>query len=108
MRGGGLFTKDTVHRILTNVKYLGKVPYKGELFEGKHDQIISEETFNLVQEQLQESKINKQRTKKREIPTKLNNILYCGFCGNRMTGAYGTRHKKTILLLQVHFKDSRF
>jgi site-specific DNA recombinase len=93
-RGGGLFRRDTVHRILTNVKYLGKVPYKGELYEGKHDQIISDEIFNLVQEQLQESKINKQRTKKREIPTKLNNILYCGFCGNRMTGGYGKRKKK--------------
>ena len=93
-RGGGLFTRDTVHRILTNVKYLGKVPYKGEVYEGKHDRIISEETFNLVQEQLQQSKINTQRTRKREIPTKLNNILFCGFCGNRMTGGYGIRHKK--------------
>ena len=93
-RGGGLFTRDTVHRILTNVKYLGKIPYKGVLYEGKHDPIITEETFNLVQEQLQESKTNKHRTKKRVIPTKLNNILYCGFCDNRMTGGYGTRHGK--------------
>ena len=94
VRGGGLFTRDAVHRILTNVKYLGKVPYKGELYEGKHDAIISEEVFNLVQEQLQESKKNKHRTTKREIPTKLNNILYCGFCGNKMTGSYGTKKGK--------------
>ena len=94
VRGGGSFTRDTVHRILTNVKYLGKVPYKGELYEGKHEAIISEEVYNLVQEQLQESKKNKHRTKKREIPTKLNNILYCGFCGNKMTGSYGTRKGK--------------
>ena len=94
IRGGGLFSRDMVHRILTNVKYLGKIPYKAELYEGKHKPIISEEIFNLVQEQLQESKTNKHRTKKREIPTKLNNILYCGFCGNRMTGGYGTKNKK--------------
>jgi site-specific DNA recombinase len=94
LRGGGLFTGDTVHRILTNVRYWGKVPYKGELYEGKHDPIITEEIFNLVQDQLQESKTNKHRTKKREIPTKLNNILYCGFCANKMTGSYGTKNKK--------------
>ena len=94
VRGGGAFTRDTIHRILTNVKYLGKVPYKGELYEGKHEAIISEEVFNLVQEQLKESQKNKHRTKKREIPTKLNNILYCGFCGNKMTGSYGTKKGK--------------
>ena len=94
VRGGGSFSRDTVHRILTNVKYLGKVPYKDELYEGKHEAIISEEVFNLVQEQLRESKKNKHRTTRREIPTKLNNILYCGFCGNKMTGGYGKRKKK--------------
>jgi site-specific DNA recombinase len=88
VRGGGAYSRDTVHRILTNVKYIGKIPYKGELYPGKHEPIIKEEIFNLVHEQLQESKTNKHRTKKREIPTKLNNILYCGFCGNKMTGSY--------------------
>ena len=90
--GGTKFTRNNIVQILTNQEYLGKVKYKGQLFDGKHDAIVAEEIFNLVQEQIKRSqKIEKFATKKRVIPLTLNEVLYCGFCGTRMTPAYGMK-----------------
>ena len=38
-----------VHTILRNVTYLGKVEFNGELYEGEHEAIVSEELFARVQ-----------------------------------------------------------
>ncbi|HHH30646.1 MAG TPA: recombinase family protein, partial [Polyangiaceae bacterium] len=38
-----------VHSILRNVTYLGKVEFNGELYEGEHEAIVSEELFARVQ-----------------------------------------------------------
>lgn len=93
--GGTAFTKNNINQILTNQEYLGKVKYKNQLYEGKHEAIVPEETFNLVQEQLKRSqKTQRHVTKERIIPMPLGDILYCGFCGNRLTPGYGTKDGK--------------
>jgi len=38
----------TINRILKNVKYIGKIEYDGEIYEGHHEPIISEEEFAAV------------------------------------------------------------
>lgn len=38
------------HRILTNMTYLGKVKWKGEIIDGEHQAIIDQNTFNQVTE----------------------------------------------------------
>ena len=90
--GGQKFSRNNIVQILTNPEYLGKVKRKDVIRDGKHEAIISEETFNLVQEQIKRSqRTEKFATKKRAIPLTLNEILYCGFCGTRMTPAYGKK-----------------
>lgn len=65
-----------IQGILNSKTNLGKIPYKGELFSGRHEAIISEEEY----EQLQ--KIEKQRSKNRHARHYLlSGKIYCGKCG---------------------------
>lgn len=65
-----------IQGILSAKTNLGKIPYKGELYEGRHEAVISEEEY----EQLQE--IEKQRSKNQHASHYLlSGKIYCGHCG---------------------------
>ena len=109
-----------VRRILENVVYTGDVEIsktyrayyrgitravsrdKGERFyvEGHHEAIIDHETFDRVQELMQETKagyeaarqnLGGERNKRED---KLQGLLYCGHCGNKMN-----LYRKTVKLV---------
>lgn len=66
----------TVRSIFTTPVNLGKIPYKDEIFEGKHEAIIDQETYDRIQ----------QKIKDRSITYKHANYLLagkiiCGHCG---------------------------
>ena len=65
--------------ILERVTYLGKIPYKGEIFDGKHEPLIEVDVFNAVQQE------RKRRTKT-VISSQylLTGLLYCGKCGAKL------------------------
>src|SRR5207244_2399015 len=44
-RGGQPFTRTSLHRLLTNVAYLGKTRYKGEVHHGEHPALIDPQVF---------------------------------------------------------------
>ncbi|MGZ6690133.1 MAG: recombinase family protein [Solirubrobacteraceae bacterium] len=46
---GKRWTQASVRSVLTNPIYMGKVRHKGEVYEGAHEAIISEETWSAVQ-----------------------------------------------------------
>ncbi len=46
--GGGPFEKNTLHSLLTNQIYLGKVTYHNEVYEGEHEAIVDPEVFAAV------------------------------------------------------------
>ncbi len=48
-KGGKPFNKNSVFRLLTNLIYIGKIDYKGEIYEGEHEPIVDEETWERVQ-----------------------------------------------------------
>jgi site-specific DNA recombinase len=80
----GIWAHGSVNRILKNVKYIGKIYYDGEVYEGTHEPIISEDDFNLVQRYI------KERTWKREYRGAnyskylLMGLLRCGVCKHPM------------------------
>jgi site-specific DNA recombinase len=80
----GQWAHNSVNRILKNVKYIGKIYYDGEVYPGKHEPIISEDTFNLTQRYITE------RTWKREYRGAnhskfiLLGLLRCGICKKAM------------------------
>jgi DNA invertase Pin-like site-specific DNA recombinase len=54
--GGGPFSRGHLYRLLANPIYIGKLPHKGKLHDGKHDAIIDEGLWERVQNQLRDNK----------------------------------------------------
>ena len=63
-RGGREMTTNIIERILKNQIYLGKLPNKstGEVFDGQHPAIITQELFDAVQQKLTDNNNHKGRT----------------------------------------------
>lgn len=49
---GGLVRKRMTYEILKNLYYTGKFKWNGIIYQGKHEPIISEELYNMVQDKL--------------------------------------------------------
>ncbi len=66
--------------ILDRVTYLGKISYKGEIFEGKHEALIDQDTFDKVQRE------RSRRSTKNAFTSSylLTGLLICGKCGAKM------------------------
>jgi site-specific DNA recombinase len=54
-KGGRQFDKCSVHALLTNPIYCGKIKHKTDLYPGQHQAIIDDETFQRVQAQLRDN-----------------------------------------------------
>ena len=54
--GGGPFIRGHLYNLLSNPIYIGKLPHKGKLHEGKQAAIIDEDLWQSVQDQLQANK----------------------------------------------------
>lgn len=76
----GLSSDRNITLILDRVTYLGKIQYNGEIFEGKHEAIIDEQTFRKAQSERQK------RSTKNVITSSylLTGLLHCGKCGAKM------------------------
>lgn len=81
-----------ITQILDRVTYLGKICYKGEIFEGKHQPIIDENTWNKVQIE------RKKRSTKNVVTSNylLTGLLVCGKCGAKMRYQKWTKDKVKI------------
>ena len=65
-----------IQGILSAKTNLGKIPYKGELYDGRHEAVITEEEY----EQLQQ--IERQRSRNQHASHYLlSGKIYCGNCG---------------------------
>ena len=78
----GFKTDMTVSSILTSVVNIGKIPYKGEVYDGKHDPVFTREEYEELQ------KMRQVRRERRFIQTDRVNLLTglcrCGVCGCAM------------------------
>lgn len=52
-KGDGPFDKGSLHAMLTNLIYIGKIRHKSELFDGIHEPIVAGDVFRRVQKQMQ-------------------------------------------------------
>ena len=87
---GGKFTKNSLHTILKNEKYIGVYTYKDDVrIEGGVPAIIDVETFAKVQEMLKVNKRAPSRVWSRADYI-LTDKLFCGHCGSNMMGESGT------------------
>jgi site-specific DNA recombinase len=78
-------TISQMHRVLSNPYYKGVVVFNGVQYEGKHEPIVYEDTWQKVQDILS-SKARGE--KQREHHHYLKGTIYCGHCGSRLVVSY--------------------
>lgn len=83
-----------VTRILTSVVNIGMIPYKGKIYQGRHEPIFDRERFELAKELRQSRRKNKASCIKE--PNLLTGLCYCGVCGCAMRYQKWTHGKHKI------------
>jgi site-specific DNA recombinase len=87
----GAWTTPWLHKIVNNPVYIGKVRSNGEVYEGKHDPLISEQLWLAAQTAIEARRIKHKIGKKDYL---LSGILRCRVCGDIMTGKTSTYQRK--------------
>jgi len=93
-RGGRAFTKNSLHYLLTNVTYCGKVRYKQEVHDGEHPALIEGSVWQEVQAQLHAHGREANGGLRSRSGALLAGFLRCRPCGCAMTPAHATRNQK--------------
>ena len=82
--GGKPFDRAHLYRILDNRLYLGKIYYKGELYDGQHEAIISQNLWDKVHKLKDKPFAEKASINKTFEFKTLKGLLFCGCCGYAM------------------------
>jgi site-specific DNA recombinase len=90
---GKNFNKCNVRNILNNELYIGKINHKGNIYDGLHNAIISDEVWQKAQKLLKSKVVIVSMPKSRisQAPL-LKGIMNCGICGNKMTPTYTSKN----------------
>jgi site-specific DNA recombinase len=80
-RSGRKMTKSEIHRMLRNPIYYGDFLWKGKLYRGLHEPLISRELFDAVQAVFDQA--NRPRYTKHQHA--FTGLLTCGCCGCAIT-----------------------
>jgi len=94
-RGGLPFTKTTLHKLLTNPTYMGKIRYKNELHPGEHPAIIDAAVWQRVQDVLHQQKKARTHAVPNRAGALLKGRIRCVPCGCAMIPAHtgnGNKH----------------
>ena len=86
---GKPFAYDSLHRILTNAKYIGKYEHMGIVLNDAIPRIIDDITFKKVQQRIEKNK-HAPASAKANTTFYLTGKLFCGKCGSSMVGDSGT------------------
>ncbi len=87
-RTGGPFTKNSLHRLLTNVLYTGLIRHKGQLYPGEHPAIVERETWERVQTLITHRATFARGRMRNKHQALLSGLLYCESCGTPMVYSY--------------------
>lgn len=98
----------TVRVILSNPVYCGYNQFKGQIFPGTHEPIISEEDFNKAQEEIKtRQRTAAERFNPRPFQAKymLSGIAQCGYCSAPLAIKLGTIRKDGTRLVKYECKQ---
>ncbi|MCL5410583.1 MAG: recombinase family protein [Patescibacteria group bacterium] len=89
---GNKIKKQAMINILREVFYTGKIEFKGDIYPGKHEPIIDQDTFETCNEILDQH--NKYVDRKRKHQFLLSGYIKCGKCGRHYTAEHhGAKEK---------------
>ena len=83
-KGGRSFDKCSVHALLTNPIYCGKIKHKTDLYQGQHQAIIDDEIYERVQAQLRENSFNRGNRQPSKYGGLLKGLIRCPNCNVAM------------------------
>lgn len=89
------------YRIIHSPTYIGKVEYKGKIYEGEHEGIVPLETYRAVQDLLKTKRSSHGFSRKR-IPGLLRGLLYCKECGSDMVPIYAKKNGRKHFYYLCH------
>ena len=91
-RDGNAFTPHAIRDTLNNCIFAGKVKYQGEVYDGKHEAIISQDLFDRVQAMKQRREFSPSVTGPKGL---LQGMVACVHCGH---GLQSDRHRQEVPL----------
>jgi site-specific DNA recombinase len=90
-RGGRPFTKTSLHKLLTNVTYIGKLRYKNEVHQGEQPAIVDVDLWQPVQSLLQRNGRSGCAEARNQFGALLKGLLRCVPCQAAMTPTHATK-----------------
>ena len=93
-RGGRLFTKNSLHALLTNVTYIGQIRYKDEVHQSEHVGIVPPDLFQRVQTLLQRNGHTGGRAVRNKYGALLKGLIRCRACRCAMPHTYTAKGNK--------------
>jgi hypothetical protein len=94
--GGVPFTKTTLHNLLTNPIYTGKVRLRDQIYAGEHPRILDERTWKKVQRRLSRDGRRGKRHIADQCGALLKGIAYCASCDVAMVHTYAQSKGKPL------------
>ena len=86
-KGDKEMSRSTIYRIFTNQFYAGLIPYKGKIYEGKHEPMVTMNEFDKVQILLG----RKGRPRPQTHTFAFTGCIHCGECNCLITAAEKTK-----------------
>lgn len=87
------FSKGQLYHMLSNKAYIGKIIHKNNVYDGEHEPIIDEISFEKVQKLLYENKVDKTCGTKSSSNSLLAGLIYDDN-ENRMTPSHSNTHHR--------------
>ena len=99
-RQGNPFYKTVLGYLLRNIVYTGKIKYAGQIYQGIHQPIISEEIFDLA------GQIHKKRLRKFRIYKNFlfGGLVNCKECGSKMTSCFTNKKRNGNLKRYFYYR----
>ena len=79
----GKWSDGAVRSCLNSIIYTGQIMWKGEVYPGRHKAIIDIDTFNKMQDYMNNRNLGKFSKHPFQRTTLLGGIIFCGNCGAR-------------------------
>jgi site-specific DNA recombinase len=92
--GGKPIPKNSLYNLLTNMIYVGKVEYGGQVYEGEHNRIVDDETWNRVQSALNRNGRRGGRNIGNKHGALLKGLVQCASCDVGMIHTYVNKKNK--------------
>jgi site-specific DNA recombinase len=88
--GGYAFTKTSLHYVIRNVVYVGKLRYKTEIHKGEHEGIVPQDVFDKAQAILAKNLVGGSYRHRNKHNALLRDKLRCAACDAKMGHSFST------------------